>query len=369
MKAMNECRVLLVDDIKTNIDVLVSGLRDEYKLLIALNGPAALASARATPPDLIILDIMMPGMDGYEVIQHLKEDPVTHEIPVIFVTAMGEEEDETCGLELGAVDYIRKPFSMPIVKARIRTHLSLRLAQAELEMQNEALREAARLREDVERMSRHDLKTPLTCVISAPPLLRMLGGINAEQEKILALIHRAGYKMLDMINRSLDLYKMEMGTYELDPKPVELLAVIRQVLSETESIIQPRGLAIDIRWNESPAQAEQRFMVRGDELLCYSMLSNLIKNAIEACPYGGLIEILLDAVPPPCIRIVNDGVVPEQIRDRFFQKFITAGKPKGTGLGTYSAYLMAKIQGGSIQLDSSLAGRTAVIIHLLPVAD
>lgn len=368
MKALNDCRVLLVDDMKTNIDVLVNGLKNEYKLMIALSGESALASAKVSPPDLILLDILMPGMNGYEVIVHLKEDALTHEIPVMFVTAMGEDEDETCGLELGAVDYIRKPFSMPIVKARIRTHLMLRLARAELEVQNEALREAARLREDVERMSRHDLKTPLTCVISAPSLMRVLGTVNSAQEEILSLIHRAGYKMLDMINRSLDLYKMEMGTYELTPKPVELLTVIRPILNETESMIRNRNITIQIEQNGSPVQPTQQFFIQGDEMLCYSMLANLIKNAIEACTDGGTIGILLND-PPPCIRIENDGAVPELIRDHFFEKYVTAGKPDGTGLGTYSARLMAQTQGGFIQLDTSIPGRTAITVHLPAITD
>lgn len=369
MKPMNECKVLLVDDTKTNIDVLVGGLKDEYKLLIALSGKAALASAAANAPDLILLDIMMPEMDGYEVMERLKADEATRSIPVIFVTAMGEEQDETRGLDLGAVDYIRKPFSMPIVKARIRTHLSLRLARAELESQNEALREAARLREDVERISRHDLKTPLTSIISAPSIIRLMGQINPEQEEMLGVIQRAGYKMLDMINRSLDLFKMEMGIYQLNPKPVELLAVVRQIFTETESMTGRNGLKIEIRRNGAAAKEGERFIVQGDELLCYSMLSNLIKNAIEACPVCGRIEIDLDGTTTPCVRITNDGAVPEHIRERFFDKFVTAGKSQGTGLGTYSARLIVETQGGSIRLDSSTEGRTAVIVQMPAAVD
>ncbi|MEN6625778.1 MAG: hybrid sensor histidine kinase/response regulator [Candidatus Sumerlaeia bacterium] len=364
MKPFNECKVLLVDDTKTNIDILVAGLKDEFKLMIALGGKAALASAKANPPDLILLDIMMPEMNGYEVLERLKADEATRNIPVIFVTAMGEEEDETRGLEMGAVDYIIKPFSMPITKARIRTHLSLEQARAELESQNEALREAARLREDVERMSRHDLKTPLTSIISGPSVIRLLGPINPDQEQVLEMISRGGYKMLDMINRSLDLYKMEVGTYQLDPKPVELLALVRQVLADTESMTKRGGMQIAIRRDGEAAGDDQKFMIRGDELLCYSMLSNLIKNAIEACPSCGRIEIDLDGAAPPRVRIANDGEVPEAIRERFFDKYTTLGKTKGTGLGTYSARLIAETQGGSIRLDTSTAGRTAVVVQL-----
>ncbi|SDS52550.1 response regulator [Pseudomonas oryzae] len=118
--------ILLVDDVAENIDILNEVLSPHYRIRIALSGEKALKiAASATPPDLILLDIMMPGMDGYHVCQQLKSNPDTRDIPVIFVTAMNEVEDEQRGLELGAVDYIAKPISPAIVLARVRTHLAL----------------------------------------------------------------------------------------------------------------------------------------------------------------------------------------------------------------------------------------------------
>lgn len=119
--------ILIVDDSPTNIKVLGESLKSKYKIRIATGGEKALEIARSTPaPDLILLDIIMPGMDGYEVCQTLQEDHTTRNIPIIFVTSMDEEKDETRGLELGAVDYITKPFSLPIVKARLKTHIELK---------------------------------------------------------------------------------------------------------------------------------------------------------------------------------------------------------------------------------------------------
>lgn len=118
-------RVLIVDDELSNIQLMRQILKDEYQLSIAPNGAKALKLSRRIQPDLILLDIMMPGMNGYEVCQHLKSDPLTAEIPVIFVTAKGKIEDESLGFEMGAVDYITKPVSRPIVLARIATHLAL----------------------------------------------------------------------------------------------------------------------------------------------------------------------------------------------------------------------------------------------------
>lgn len=117
--------VLIVDDTVANIDVLVGILKDDYHVKAAINGEMALKSVQASPPDIILLDIMMPGIDGYEVCRRLKADYTTRQIPIIFVTAKIGVEDELLGLELGAIDYVTKPISPPIVKARIRTHLAL----------------------------------------------------------------------------------------------------------------------------------------------------------------------------------------------------------------------------------------------------
>jgi diguanylate cyclase (GGDEF)-like protein len=120
-------RILIVDDATTNIKVLGEGLRTDHQVIFATNGADALRLASTAPrPDLILLDVVMPGMDGYEVCERLKRDDVTRGIPVIFITARSEVDDETRGLELGAVDYITKPFSMAIVRARVRTHLELK---------------------------------------------------------------------------------------------------------------------------------------------------------------------------------------------------------------------------------------------------
>jgi len=126
MKDLSESTILVVDDTEANIDVLVNTLGDDYELAVAMDGESALTIASEDAPDLILLDIMMPGMDGYEVCRRLKADEKTREIPVIFVTAMGEAEDETKGLGLGAIDYITKPVTPSIVQARVRNHLELK---------------------------------------------------------------------------------------------------------------------------------------------------------------------------------------------------------------------------------------------------
>jgi len=125
--------LLVVDDAVQNIDLILAVLGEDYTVRIATDGAAALKSVKRARPDLILLDVMMPGMDGFEVCRRLKDDPATREIPIIFLTALNEDADEAHGLELGAVDYITKPFNMTIVQARVRNHLELKAHRDNLE--------------------------------------------------------------------------------------------------------------------------------------------------------------------------------------------------------------------------------------------
>ncbi|MBF0530866.1 MAG: diguanylate cyclase [Deltaproteobacteria bacterium] len=129
MKSLSECQVMIVDDDEILIDILVAALEDDYQLSVFQDGQSALEGIAQSPPDLILLDIMMPVMDGYEVCRRLKADFSLRDIPVIFVTSLNEAESETTGLELGAIDYIAKPINPAIVKARVRNHLELKRYQ------------------------------------------------------------------------------------------------------------------------------------------------------------------------------------------------------------------------------------------------
>jgi putative two-component system response regulator len=141
VKALSQCTVLVVDDTEANLDILVDALGDIYDVSVAIDGESALETVEEEPPDIVLLDIMMPGMDGYEVCSRLKQNPAHAKIPVIFLTALTEVENKTKGFQRGAVDYITKPFEVLEVQARVKTHLSLVLASRELEMQNEILEE------------------------------------------------------------------------------------------------------------------------------------------------------------------------------------------------------------------------------------
>ncbi|OLN26742.1 Response regulator [Desulfovibrio sp. DV] len=146
MNTLEAALVLVVDDVETNIDILVETLGDAYDVAVAMDGPSALELAAAQKPGLILLDIMMPGMDGYEVCRRLAADPATAGIPVIFLTAMTDVADKARGFALGAVDYVTKPFEPLEIQARVRTHLALTQARHELARQNEILEAKVRER-------------------------------------------------------------------------------------------------------------------------------------------------------------------------------------------------------------------------------
>lgn len=359
-------RILIVDDDPGVLRVLGEILGAEYRRLAARSGERALRIVAGEPlPDLILLDVVMPGMDGYEVCRRLKASSRTRDIPVIFITARGNAADETRGLEAGAVDYLAKPINPLVVRARVRTHLALLRTRRELEAKNRELEEAARLRDDVERLTRHDLKSPLNAIINLPDLIRSVGGEMSEKQlEFLGMIQASGYRMLTMINASLDLFRMERGIYAFDPREVDLAAVIGRILRELRDPDRnPPEPPVDLRVGNRPAREGERFPIRGEDLLCYSMLANLIGNALEASPPGERVTATLDWDEGPRVRVRNRGAVPPPIRDRFFEKYATFGKRKGTGLGTYSARLIAEVHGGEISLDVSEPDFTTVTVR------
>ncbi len=146
MKDLSESRILIVDDAKTNIDILVQALRDEYKLSVAVDGAAALRSVEKSPPDLVLLDIVMPGLDGYEVCRRLRAQESTRELPIMFLSSLEDVKDKTRGFEVGGNDYLTKPFEVLEVKARVRSLLKAK-AYADADSRGDGPRPAHRARD------------------------------------------------------------------------------------------------------------------------------------------------------------------------------------------------------------------------------
>lgn len=223
-------------------------------------------------------------------------------------------------------------------------------------------KKAELLREDVERMTRHDLKSPLTAVLTLPQLLCREGNLTERQGDMLRLMQHAGYRMLNMINQSLDLYRMERGVYELSPAQVDLLPILDNISGELRGVIEANDQSLDIEVRGAARGPDDIFTVRGEEMLLYTMLSNLIKNAQEASPPGGRVLVSLKDGATLDVTVANAGAVPASIRSRFFEKFATAGKKDGTGLGAYGARLIAETHGAKIAMTTSEERGTTVTV-------
>ncbi len=221
------------------------------------------------------------------------------------------------------------------------------------------------LKADVERITRHDLKAPLGAIIGLPDMLLQQAGQSQTMVESLTMIRDAGHNMLNQINLSLDLFKMEQNSYELEPEPVEIMALMREILPQIGQFVRVMQLRVEMERDGRRATPDDRFFVFGEKLLCLSMLSNLLKNAAEASPKGGTITIGLKTVLDGSqITIHNHGAIPAAIRNRLFEKYVTAGKRHGTGLGAYSAALIARTQGGTISATSSEDAGTTISVVL-----
>lgn len=353
---LKRCTVLIVDDVPTNIEILAGALKDEYAIKVATGGRKALDIADAFAIDLILLDIMMPVMDGFETCRQLKANPKTAHIPVIFLSAKDAVDDVVGGLRLGAVDYVAKPADPTILRARIATHLTLAAATADLKRQNALLIENAHLREDVERMTRHDLKSPIAVALHGSQAL-LDTALSERQREHARMIEMAANNALEMINRTLDIHRMEKGEYQPALQAFDLGILLERVAEQTRLAFAAEAIAIQVA---APAGT----LCLGEPLLCYSMFTNAFKNAAEAAPPGSAIQV--DIAPGPGslhVVIDNRGEVPAGLRPRFFDKYATAGKDGGSGLGTYSIRLMAEVQGGGVNMETG-DGRTRLTITL-----
>jgi PAS domain S-box-containing protein len=228
----------------------------------------------------------------------------------------------------------------------------------ELEAANAALREAVRVREEVERIARHDIKTPLNTIVAVPRLLREERQLGAEADELLGVVERAGYRILSMVNLSLDLYKMEQGDYVFRPDAVDLGELVEKVAADLRTHAASKSVRLRLDMAGAPyAWAE--------ELLCYSLLANLLKNAIEASPEDAQVTVIGEGNGGDVlVRIHNAGAVPQGMRESFFQKYATEGKASGTGLGTYSARRMARVQEGDVTMRSSHEEGTTLTVRL-----
>ncbi len=328
--------ILIVDDEPGNLQLMGQILREDYDVSFAINGEKALELVEKISPDLILLDVMMPKINGYEVCQQLQENQKTKKIPVIFVTTKDQEEDETKGLELGAVDYISKPVSASIVKARVKNHLELKQAREEVERQNERLKVLLQMREDMGNMIVHDMRTPLSSILGYTQLLSMRDGVLPQFSSYLKSILNAGNSLNSFINDLLVLAKTENEKLSLNYSQVE----IKSLLEEIKNIHNPSAELKKI--NLLVVTPEEPCTIKVDAKLFHRVLDNLITNALKFTqPNKSIIlraEYLENHSKQARFQVIDEGPgIPPEQREQIFDKFaIMQLKKKGVsqiGLG------------------------------------
>jgi signal transduction histidine kinase len=359
--------VLVVDDTPDNLALMSGLLTDEYRVKVASNGEKALRIAASdSPPDLILLDIMMPDLDGYAVCERLKGEPKTANIPVIFLTAKSDMEDERKGLELGAVDYITKPISPPIVMARVRNHLALKAMTDSLRDRNLQLEAASRMKSEFLANMSHELRTPLNAIIGFSEVLRdgLAGELEPRQKDYASEIFMSGSHLLALINDILDLSKVEAGRMTLTLEPLRVSMLIQaglQVVRETAMAHQQHLSAL---------VAEDLGEVWLDGRKFKQILYNLLSNAVKFTPDGGEVRVEVlrvtrkaspDGPNKPYLELVvkDSGIgVSSTDQARLFEPFTQidstlARRYQGTGLGLAMVKRLAELHGGSVELRSA----------------
>jgi PleD family two-component response regulator len=357
--------ILVVDDTPDNLHLLSQLFKEEYRVKISHNGEKALSICQGdAPPDLVLLDIMMPGMDGFEVAQKLRGHPSSEHIPIIFVTAMTGEDARLKGMELGAVDFVTKPIDPEALKVRVKNFMRYIELHRQLQADYDGMMDAARLKEDVEHITRHDMKGPLAGVIGLVQGLADAANLTDDQREQIRMVEETALQVLDMINLSAELYKIETGRFQLHAKTITVAQIVRRLAELARKTFAVKDLTIGVATPHGVG--DEVLTAQGDAMLCYSMFQNLIKNACEAAPDNSTVTITLFNEAPLRIVIRNKGAVPAAIRERFFDKFVTHGKQSGTGLGTYSARLLVQAQKGDITLDVDDANNETSIAVTLP---
>ncbi|HOS44734.1 MAG TPA: hybrid sensor histidine kinase/response regulator, partial [Armatimonadota bacterium] len=339
-----------------NLEVLGGMLKERgYRVRQATSGELALRTAANTPPDLILLDIMMPGLDGYETCRRLKADDALRDIPVIFISALSETIDKVRAFSVGGVDYVAKPFQFEEVEARVATHLALRRQQRLLQASYEELRRLEDLRDNLVHMIVHDMRTPLTSIYGFLQTVIALEGerLSTDAREFIGRATVSAESLIEMVSSLLDVSKMEAGQLTLAVEECRLHEVIGDVVSRAEGVREGRELRVDV-----PAD---QVTVTADPALLARVVQNLLGNALKFTPDDGRITV---GVHPGRHRVrvtVSDTGpgIPDAFRARIFEKFgqVDARQHRqkhSTGLGLTFCKLAVEAHGGAIGVDSEV---------------
>lgn len=354
--------VLVVDDTPVNLQLNYELLKDEFRVRTASSGPKALEICHSeNPPDLVLLDVMMPGMDGFEVAQQLRNHPNSETIPVIFVTAKTDEESRMKGLELGAVDFVAKPIDPSVLLPRVRNFMRYVALQKQLQANADAMMEAAQMREGVELMTRHDLGKPLAEIAGMAQALAARPGLNDVESKQADQIADAIFKVIDTINLSTEIFNIELGRSRPNIQPVD----VGQLLARAaEAAMQAcAGKAVDIAL-DSPDNTG-KLVALADPMFCHTIFHRLIRGACEKAPAQAHVAVTAACNDRIQINLTMPGSVPAALRDQFFKKRAGNEMNDGAIQGGYEVKLLTEAQGGQVDLQASEGeDRTTVTVSL-----
>jgi two-component system sensor histidine kinase/response regulator len=355
--------VLIVDDAAKNLQVLGTILKEEpVDIAAAMNGSQALAVIEKTRPDLILLDVMMPDLDGYATIKQLKSKKETAEIPVIFLTARTEMEDIVKGLELGAVDYITKPFNGTELLTRVRNHL-------ELKRSRDALKEANAAKDKFFSIISHDLRTPFAIIIGfAEYLIDNFGKMDEaksfELYQDILSISRRSHQLFENL---LQWARSQASSLTFRPEILKM----KEIVNETVGLLNDRAREKGIRLI---TDVPEDLIVRADKNMLSTILRNLTGNAVKFTRAGGRVEIMMRKRNGGYqICVADDGVgIPWPVQDKLFridEHISTHGteQEEGVGLGLILVKEFADKHGGSIAIESEEGKGSKFILNFPPI--
>jgi len=318
--------ILVVDDTAENLRLLASILEPlGFEVRPATSGRQALAAAEHAPPDLVLLDVNMPEMSGYEVCEAFKARPELRDIPIVFLTALSEISDKVKAFSVGGVDFITKPFHLEEVQARVKTHLALRRAHLELHENYQKLRELEQLRDDLVHMVVHDMRSPLTVIAGHLTFLQEeIAGLSTEGADDLRAAMMGAQSLARMANDLLDVSRMEEGKLPLQLAECDLGEVAAQVQRSLEGFERGRVIELDFT---TPVR------VTCDLDLVQRVIENLVSNAIKHAPSGGTVRVRLEVKGDHArFEVCDQGQgVPLEARQRIFEKFGANAARKASG--------------------------------------
>lgn len=357
-KELETTSILVVDDVPENIKVISEVIRSDYQVKAATSGEKALKICMSpNPPDLVLLDIMMPDMDGLTVCKKLKAHPATQHITVIFISAMDQTDDVVRGLELGAVDYITKPINPRILAARVKNHVKIARATKNLREQVDLMVDYTQLRSEFDRALQKDMKRPFESIADN---LRKLDVYYDEPKKV-----RETSQQLKEICHSANNYmenlhlltQLESNSYNFTPMNVNLADMVGDVTAQLDGMRKARNQ----KWQIDESSL---LVIQAEESMVRMTLANLIKNAIEASNEGDTISIKFQSSNKKVQCIIhNPTMIDPAIRSRFYEKYVSWKKADGVGLGTYVAKLLTEAQNGRIWFETGEETGTSLFLE------